>query len=45
VRREEGEEGEKGAEFIGRELVELIGLDDVSMVEIWSDPGEFRDKA
>jgi hypothetical protein len=25
--------------------VELIGLDDVSMVEIWSDPGEFRDKA
>jgi hypothetical protein len=45
VRREDEEEGEKRAELIGRELVESIGLDGFSMVRIWSNSGEFRDKA
>jgi hypothetical protein len=41
VHREDEEEGEKRAELIGRVLVESIGLDSVSMVRIWSGPGEF----
>jgi hypothetical protein len=39
------EEAEKVAGLIGRELVESIGLDGVSMDEIWPDSSEFRGKA
>jgi hypothetical protein len=38
-------EAEKVAGLIGRELVESIGLDGVSMARIWPNFGEFRSKA
>jgi hypothetical protein len=38
------EEAENVAGLVGRELVESIGLDGVSMAGIWPDSGEFRDK-
>jgi hypothetical protein len=38
------EEAEKVAGLVGRELVESIGLDGVSMTKIWPDSGEFQGK-
>jgi hypothetical protein len=35
-------EGEKIAGLVGRELVESIGLDGVSMAGIWPDSSEFH---
>jgi hypothetical protein len=39
------EEAEKVAGLVGRELVESIGLNGVSMAGIWPDFSEFRGKA
>jgi hypothetical protein len=39
------EDAEKVAGLIGREVVESIGLNDIFMVGIWPDSGEFQGKA
>jgi hypothetical protein len=39
------EEAEKVAGLIGRQVVESIGLDDISMEGIWPDSDEFWSKA
>jgi hypothetical protein len=36
------EEAEKVARLVARELVESIGLDDISMARIWPDSSEFH---